>query len=269
MTMITHTIDARSCPEAWVTASEYLLVQPAHEFYNLTLAIESPGLMTPQDFRIHDLVDDFLRSHEEEPIATVAGTIFPGNYYLRHGATGVYDVFPRNFSKLDHHSWGTYAMRMLRKKGKDGKTINPLQKLVDKLKKQMKKETQRMRSAYEINVADDNDDAFELPIYQAAEDANRFLPQPCLSHLTFKLYPGNALMLAVMYRSHFYISKTLGNLLGLAQLQHFVAAEANLSVGPFICHSTHARIDTGPSWKLSEVKALLKECRSALLSTVA
>jgi hypothetical protein len=270
MKLITHTINARTCPEAWLNAIEFLSAQHDREFYNLSLAIESPDLMTPQDFRIHDLVDTFLRSHNEEPIATVAGTIFPGNYYLRDGTRGVYDVFPDQiFPKLDQHSWGTYAMRMLRKKGKDGKIINPLQTMVDKLKKQMEKATQRKRSAYEMNVADTDDDAFEMPIYRAAEDANRFIPQPCLSHLTFKLYPPNALMLAVMYRSHFYVSKTLGNLLGLAQLQYFVAAETNLSVGPLICHSTHARIDTGQSWTLTEVRELISDCKSALLPTVA
>jgi hypothetical protein len=264
MRPITHTITARTCPEAWVSAAEYLLNQSDRESYNLTLAIESPHLMTPVDFQIHDLVDNFLRSHDEEPIATVAGTIFPGNYYLREGAKGVYDTFPAVFSKLDQHSWGIYAMRMLRKQGKEG-IINPLQKLVEKGKKHMT----RMRSAYELNLTDQDDDGFELPIYRAGEDANRLRPQPCLSHLTFKLYPGNALMLAVMYRSHFYISKTLGNLLGLAQLQSFVAAETELNIGPLICHSTHARVDTGSTWNLTEVKQLVANCKSVMLATVA
>jgi hypothetical protein len=270
MKLLTRTINARTCPEAWLNAFEFLSTQPEHEFYNLILAIESPALMTPQDFRLHDLVDTFLRSHNEEPIATVAGTIFPGNYYLRDGARGVYEIFPDEvFPKLEQHSWGTYAMRMLRRKGKDGEAINPLKIMVAKLQNQMKKETQRMRLAYEMNLTDTDDDAFEMPIYRPSEDANRFLQQPCLSHLTFKLQPPNNLILTVMYRSHFYISKTLGNLLGLAQLQSFVAAEANLEVGPLICHSTHARIDTGASWTLTEVRQLLSERKSALLPTVA
>jgi hypothetical protein len=270
MKLLTHTINARTCSEAWLNAFEFLATQSGYEFYNLILAIESPHVMTPQDFRIHDLVDTFLRAHNEAPISTVAGTIFPGNYYLRDGTRGVYETFPAEiFPKLDQHSWGTYAMRMLRRKGKDGEIINPLKIMVAKLKKQVKKETQRMRLAYEINVTDTDDDAFEMPIYRPAEDANRFLQQPCLSHLTFKLHPPDDLILTVMYRSHFYISKTLGNLLGLAQLQSFVAAETKLNIGPLICHSTHARIDTGQSWTLTEVRQLLSECKSALLPTVA
>src|SRR6266498_3866963 len=89
MKNLTHTIPAQTCPEAWVRAVEYLIDQaPKREAYYLTLAIESPEKMTPNDFRVFDLVDDFLRSHGQPPLTTVAGTIFPANYYLRGGAEG-------------------------------------------------------------------------------------------------------------------------------------------------------------------------------------
>lgn len=264
MTGLIHTISAETCAEAWVAAVEYLLSQPSHETYNLSLAVHSPLTMTPNDFKIHDLVDEFLRARDQQPITTVAGTIFPANYYMREGAAGVYETFPEVFSKLDKHSWGIYAMRMLRRTAKDGTTVNPLETMVNKLSKHM----QRMRSAYEVNVTEADDDGFELPIYRV-DDANRLRPQPCLSHLTFKLYPGNALMLAVMYRSHYYVSKTLGNLFGLAQLQAFVAKETDLEVGPLICHSTHARVDTGSEWSFSDIKNLIAECRGVLLASAA
>jgi|SRR6266542_1836378 len=258
MKNLTHTIPAQTCPEAWVRAVEYLIDQaPKREAYYLTLAIESPEKMTPNDFRVFDLVDDFLRSHGQPPLTTVAGTIFPANYYLRGGAEGVYEDFPGALSKMDRcSSWGTYAMRMLRKDSK-GDTINPLQVLVEKLKNYMR----RMRAAYDINFADE-DDAFELPIY-GVEDANRLRQQPCLSHLSFKLYPDDALTLAAVYRSHYYVSKALGNLLGLAQLQSFVATETGLTVGPLICYSTHARIDPSP-FKIADIKGLLSQCKTAL-----
>lgn len=262
MKELSHTVSSKSCPEAWVAAAEYLLSRPLREAYYLTLAIESPKEMTPTDFRIHDLVDRFLRHYDEPPIATVAGTIFPANYYLREGATGVFETFPQTFSKLKKQSWGIYAMRMLRQEGKEG-TIRPLEMLVEKLK--VKKHL--MRAAYEINLAEEDDDSLELPIYSAKDDYKRLRPQPCLSHLSFKLYPGDALTLAVMYRSHYYISKTLGNLFGLAQLQSFIADEAGLAVGPLICYSTHARLDTGP-WKVGDIEQLVSSCKDALSSAV-
>lgn len=263
MNPLTKTIQAASCPRTWLTAVEYLLGLDKRERYNLTLAIESPEKMTPLDLRIHDLVDEFLRTRDQLPLATVAGTIFPANHYLRNKTKGVYEDFPEDFSKLERHSWGTYAMRMLRQEGKNG-TINPLKELVKKLKNNK----QNFRLAYEINVAGANgseadDVAFDLPIYRAKTDLNLLLQQPCLSHLTFKVYPGNALMLAVMYRSHYYVTKALGNLLGLAQLQFFVATEAGLNVGPLICHSTHARIDIGKGMGLAAVRQLVSQCKAA------
>jgi hypothetical protein len=258
MKPLTLTIQAESCPRAWLEAVEHLLSLDKYERYNLTLAIEAPHKMAPIDFRIHDLVDGFLRVRDQMPLTTVAGTIFPANHY-RNGAKGVYEDFPRDFSKLDGHSWGTYAIRMLRREGKSG-TINPLLELVTKLKNH--KHLHRL--AYEINLADADDDAFEIPIYRAKEDFKRLLQQPCLSHLTFKVnYADNTLMLVVMYRSHYYMTKALGNLLGLAQLQSFVAAETGLNVGPLICHSTHARIDTGKGLSLTAVRQLISQCKAA------
>src|ERR1700742_3112725 len=114
LTPLTKTIQAESCPRTWLAGVEYLLSLDKRERYNLTLAVESPEEMTPADFRIHDLVDDFLRAHDQLPLATVAGTIFPANHYLRNEAQGVYEDFPEEYSELERHSWGTYAMRMLR-----------------------------------------------------------------------------------------------------------------------------------------------------------
>lgn len=260
MKELTHTIQAQTCPEAWVRAVEYLLDQPKNETYYLTVAIESPEKMTTDDFHVVDLVDEFLRTHDQAPVTTVAGTIFPANHYMREGATGVYESFPKTFPQIDlKSSWGTYSMRMLRKQGKEGTVINPLQILVTKLKNNM----QHMRVAYEINVTEE--EIFELPIYQAQEDRKKLQGQPCLSHLSFKLYPNNALTLAVMYRSHYYMSRALGNFLGLAQLQSFVAAETGLNIGPLVCYSTHARVDTKPKqWNLTDIKQLISTCRTAL-----
>lgn len=256
---------------AWLNAVECLLAQPTREAYDLVLGVESPRDMTPADFKIFDLVDAFLRKTRQLPLTTIAGTIFPANHYLRGAAKGVYEDFPEEILQLPKESWGTYALRMLRREGKNG-TINPLREMVEKLQKY----SHLNRSAYEINLADavaedetelvQVDDKFEMAIYDTNDDFKRLLGQPCLSHLTFKVYRGNSLRLSVMYRSHFYVTKALGNLLGLAQLQSFVADEAGLEVGPLICHSTHARIDTPKGVRLEAVKRLISLCRRAVAS---
>jgi hypothetical protein len=80
-------------------------------------------------------------------------------------------------------------------------------------------------------------------------------------HLSFKLR-GNPpqVSLAVMYRNHFYIEKALGNLIGLAQLLSFVSAEAGVGVGPLVCHSTLAQLDTG-TWGVGGVANVIQQCR--------
>lgn len=259
MDELIKTIQAKSCPEAWLSAIKHLLNCEGYNRFNLSLAIESPELMSEHDFHIFNTVDEFLRGKnrdEIKPLATVAGTIFPANYYEREGVKGVYESFPSDYSKLGAQGgWGIYATRMIKMETKNG-IINPLKELIEKIKRLK----HLNHSAYEMNIIDNV--IYDIPLYRTDKDFNRHLRQPCLSHLTFKIYPNQQLSLVVMYRSHYYITKALGNLIGLAQLQSFVATEVGLKVGPLICHSTHARIDTGNGVGLLEVRNLVADCSS-------
>jgi hypothetical protein len=229
--------------------------------YNLVLAVRRPEVLTPADFAIHDLVDAFLREHGRLSLANVAGTIFPANLYLHGGAEELY-TYPQIYPRI-HSQWGMYAIRMLRKsthgKGNGPPEINPLQIIVEKMKKQLA--GGRMRAVYEANLVEDTD-YLELSIYDAARDARGTRRLPCLSHLSFKLLPRDRVMLTVLYRYHYYIEKALGNLLGLAQLLYFVAKETGLRVGPLVCHSTYAVLDTEGGWRRGDVKQLVGECRA-------
>lgn len=258
MKELIKTIQCKSCPEAWLRAVEHLFTCNKYERFNLSLAVELPEIMSESDKLIFNIVDDFLITHGQKPLTTVAGTIFPANYYMRDGIKGVFDKFPQDYKMLGHQNgWGTYAIRMIEKETING-IINPLSELVEKMKRLLTKN----RSAYEVNIIDD--EIFDLPLYRTSSDFKRHMPQPCLSHLSFKIYPNHQLTLAVMYRSHYYITKALGNLIGLAQLQSFVASEVGLKVGPLICHSTHARIDAGNGIGLIEVRELVAKCRALL-----
>ena len=128
---------------------------------------------------------------------------------------------------------------------------------VDKMKAQLA--GGRMRAAYELNLVED-DDSLELPIYSPT-DAIRTRCQPCLSHLSFKLLPDDRVTVTALYRSHYYVEKALGNLLGLAQLLYFVAGETGLGVGPLVCHSTYAVLDTDGGWPMRELRQLIAQCR--------
>jgi hypothetical protein len=258
---VIHHIEARTCPEAWLRAADCLLKQEDHATHSMILDIETPWVMTVADFLIFDRVDEFLRKHERFPLVTVAGTIFPGGLYQKHGAKGVYEVYPEEVYPKAKEQWGTYAFRMVRRQGAEGKTMNPLKVLVEKLQRQVKT-THPLRAAYELNMVDCFAD---LPLYDAATDSTRTLSQPCLSHLSFRIKNRNSLMLTALYRSHYYVQKTLGNLLGLAQLQSFVAKEVDLRIGPLICHSSFAMLDRDSGeWGKSDVEQLIKSCHEAI-----
>jgi hypothetical protein len=125
---------------------------------------------------------------------------------------------------------------------------------------------------YDISIDDPADPLTEIAIYRADSDGGAIHP-PCLMHLSFKLVK-KEVYLTVLYRTHFFIEKVLGNLLGLAQLQAFVADQLGygFTSGPLVCHSTYAVFDFGTQrrksdgkqigWTRKEARTLVEECLS-------
>jgi hypothetical protein len=252
--------EGSSCCEVWLQAVGYLFRQRA-ACYNIVLGMQKPDQLSAGDFQIQERVDEFLRGHDAYPISTVATTIFPANEYLHGGANEVYVEFPKTYVKF-RENWGTYAGRMLERSLPQGGVkplISPLEQLVNKMKQQ--RERQHMRSAYEVSLVEREDLLADIPIYRAASDSRRVMSGPCLSHLSFKLLPEGKVMLTAIYRSHYYIERALGNLLGLAQLLAFVANEVGIGVGSLVCHSTYAVIDTDGGWTRTEVGGLIEDCK--------
>lgn len=136
-----HPIEAKTCVEAWVKAANLLAGMSDRCAYNVILDIEDPIKLTDADHRIVQRVDRFLTGHDADPVATVAATIFPASDYRRNGVKGVFEDFPeRTYPKLTTR-WGTYAGRMLRHNGKNGKPFNPLEITIEKLRAQSKRKS--------------------------------------------------------------------------------------------------------------------------------
>jgi thymidylate synthase len=109
---------------------------------------------------------------------------------------------------------------------------------------------------------------YEMTIYDPARDAGKISNRQCLSFLSFKLTTDQRLLLTAIYRNHAYISRGLGNFIGLGRLQSFVAQQSGATLGSLTCVSTHAEIDhfkvnrceTIEGWTKREADDLIRAC---------
>lgn len=229
------------------------IIDNGDEGYNVIIDVEDPCNHDDQDNAVITLVDKFLKAHGEKPIITLANTIFPQSQYLAHGTPAFYEVEHRNFDQRSKTKrWGgDYFERITRHHKDDGIAYNPLQDLIDKMRR-LKDSGKRYKAVY------------ELAVYDPQLDGRFLRGGPCLSFLSFKLHPNRGLLLTAMYRNHTYISRCLGNLIGLGRLQAFVAKEAGVRLGSLTCISTHAEIDTGKTWGIQEARELVQKAARML-----
>lgn len=265
-------IEAVTCVDAWLQACDHLLTQQVDDWraYNVVLEMAEPILLPAGDRMVVELLNRFLTDKGGLPFNTVVNTIFPAQLYVQHGAAGIYDRYISEvYPKIKRHpdcSWGTYAHRILCRTAADGSTMNPLKDLVEKLRGQLTTSGPN-RAVYELGIIDL---FLDIPVYDPRSDRMRPLGGPCLSHLSFKLTADRRLMLTAFYRSHYYVQRALGNLFGLAHLQHFVAQETGLTVGPLICHSSVAILDqTSGKWGKGAIRDLIGDCHAARIRNVA
>jgi hypothetical protein len=239
-----------SCARAWVAAATAVM-EKGDEGYNVVIDVENAAVHDQGDNTVITLVDRFLRERDAYPIVTVANTIFPQSLYDKHGSPAFYSVDHRDYDRLSETKrWGRYFERMTRHRTAEGGTYNPLQELIEKMRRQLK--GVRYTSAY------------ELAVYDPLRDGRSLYGGQCLSFLSFKVNPSTGLMLTAMYRNHTYITRCLGNLIGLGRLQAFVAKEVGLPVGSLTCVSTHAELDTTSQWGIREARALVERAKDVL-----
>jgi thymidylate synthase len=245
----------KSCARAWVAAASSL-IEHGDETYNVVIDVEDPWTHDDNDSAVITLVDKFLKEHNENPIITVANTIFPQSLYQAHGSPAFYDVYLRDFDKLSETKrWGRYFERMTRHQKVDGTTYNPLRDLIDKMKRQEKAKV-RYSSAY------------ELAVYDPLRDGRSLYGGQCLSFISFKLDADLGLMLTAMYRNHTYVTRCLGNLIGLGRLQAFIAQQADVKLGSLTVVSTHATLDTGDGWGIKDARELVAQAARLLPTEV-
>ncbi len=261
-------VKGNSVSQLWLAAATYLESAKGREDFDVFLNTSSPIALSTEDAKVIAMVDAFLRQHGGLPIETVAETIFPLQDYVRGGKTAVFETYPKRMEKIhaarSDARWGCYAMRILRQKDRDGEVFNPLKALLEKLQKHGKyKATFELAAGQPLESEPPHGD---IAIYNAATDRRPLYGNlPCLSHVSIKVDNGR-IRLNATYRSHYYIQRLLGNMIGLGRLQYFLAHESGYDVGPLTINSTYAKLDTGHesgngTWRVADIKELLSNCK--------
>lgn len=254
---------AESCATAWLQAARRLFDDGAVN--NMILHIEDPIVRSEKDDAILAEVDSFLRGHGAYPLSTVANTIFPDALYTPGKPELLYERYTRSFRKIKAKApdWGRYFDRMINWQGSDGANHRQLQTLIDNLNT-YGPQTERPQPYYNM---------YELTLFHPEKDARKPLGRQCLSFIEVKPEvrdSGVVLHMTALYRSHYYMARTLGNLVGLGRLLRFIAMETGCQVGTLTIHSTHAEIDRGvtnekkcsTAWGRKKVGDLLKRCET-------
>jgi hypothetical protein len=243
-------IRGETITDAWLAALEYLDAH-AREVFDLLVEIadSSPDAA---DRAVITAVDALLATSGHHRVDTVVNTIFPvqlastspdrATLYARYRS-----MLPR-LRGLGGNARGLYFERLidypLYKTGNGG-PVNQLETLITDLQGQLERKGS-LRHAYEAQI------------FAPGKDR---LPQgfPCMSSLSFHLDHG-AIRLSATYRNQYFIQRALGNYLGLAHLQRFVAAAVGLVAGPLTVHAFHAAID--PEIGARTTRALIRACRA-------
>lgn len=263
-------IRAEGLTEAWLAAAEYLYDQPKQECVSLFLSINKPTALSEADKAVMKIVEDFQLAHDRQPLDTVADTIFPKSHYKSGGLKGVMEDYPNAMDEILsagrgdlRGSWGTYALRMLRQKMADGTYVNQLERTFHKLAIDNKKACFELSAGPLLVDASSPENVAEMTTYDIESDKSKQMGMACLSHLSFtRESPGGKLHLNATYRSHYYIERALGNLIGLAGLLAFVAEESGHEIGTLAINSTFAKLETGEFGGKTAVEGLLKEART-------
>lgn len=241
--------------DAWLADIECL--HHHGEQLNLVTTIASPD-PKHADTRVIASLDDALSRAGKQAVSTVANTIFPEallrgssnrqGFYQRYLA-----LLPR-MQKQKGNGRGTYFGRLINYPQQldleRAEYINQIERIIQKLER-------------EVRAKGPKRFIYQAQIFNPGTDASQVMGFPCLSFLSFQL-DKRSLCLTAIYRNHFYFQRALGNFIGLARLQQFVADAAGLELGSLTIHACHAVLDV---LSIAEATELIRLCRREIVAS--
>lgn len=244
---------------AWVSAAQRLKADGDQN--GLMLHIIDPIGFGAGEEQVVCEVDAFLRSREKFGVSTVANTIFPVALDQGDGIFALTERYIDVYKRRMHRQgqWGRYFQRMVvwpDGSGKKNATVNQIAVNISMLRA-MREGNAKFRG----NVT-------EIALFDPARDLRKISNRQCLSFIELKPERQGEnwqLNMMAVYRNHYYIQRTLGNLIGLGQLLQFMANEAGFLVGTLTIQSTHACLD--PDLRRGEVGQLVEKCGKILSDT--
>ena len=228
-------IESQNCLTAWRDACSYILNNDSG--FNLLVNILNPGDI--DNGHLDEIINSGIITKSN--LQDVANTIFPNKLHKRNQTQNVnhfYDLHEKLYErgkklhKKNRSRWGNYFLRFT-KFGTNKE--NQIQNIINDITNRS-----NIRSACYI-----------MHVSSVDYDSNtRVMGNPCLQYVQFAQV-GNSLNLTAIYRNHDFLTKALGNYIGLMHLLEFVCSQTNSQLGTITCHSIHYYLEN---------KKIVKNC---------
>ncbi|MFJ7440160.1 hypothetical protein ACIQW5_21125 [Methylorubrum thiocyanatum] len=237
---------------AWVRAARRLKTDG--DQHGLMLHIEDPTGSASGEEDVVRRVDHFLREHGKCSVSTVANTIFPAALDRGDGIEALTERYLEVYERRMHRQgeWGRYFQRMVAWPAGGGRSAGTINQLAENIA--TLGAMRRGEARFFGNVT-------EIALFDPARDLRKKMNRQCLSFVELKPERnGEAWHLSMMavYRNHYYVQRTLGNLIGLGRLLRFIANATGFDVGTLTIQSTHACLD--PDLPRTAVVNLIAAC---------
>lgn len=218
-----YLIKSNNCLTAWRDVCQYILTNG--DGFNMLVQIENPLSYSPE--QLTEITNSAVIS--ATAVSNVINTIFPAKLRSRNlnlSNQQFYDKHEQIYLKgkkvhrKNRSRWGTYFLRFT-KFGTGSK--NQLQPIIDGINNR----ANNQKACYIMHVS-----SIDL------DNNTRVIGNPCLQYVQFGVY-NNALHLSAVYRNHDFLTKALGNYIGLSKLLEFVCSETNSRIGTVTVQSLH------------------------------